>query len=364
MGVAVRGLHKQFRAGRERVAAIDDVSLEVEEGEFMVILGPSGSGKTTLLRSLAGLERPDSGEIEIGGRVVYSSAKRVWTPPERRGVSMVFQSYALWPHMTVADNVAYPPRSRRAPAQEVRDRMRSALEMVHCYHLKDRHPSQLSGGQQQRVALARAIATGSRTILFDEPLSNVDAKVREQLRLELLTMQRELGLTAVYVTHDQTEATVLGDRVAIMRNGKIAQLAPPREAYDRPVSRFVAEFLGAANSFSGRLGANEGEFAVAETPLGRVLGSAAFADGERPAEVAVVFRPERCHLTASSEGSTNSWEAIVERRLFLGHCMEYIARIGDVRVSVKSMDRDVLDEGCRVWLRIEPHDVRFLNETA
>ena len=210
--VEVRGLSRTFRSHRAAVVAVDNLSLEVRQGEMLVLLGPSGCGKTTLLRSIAGLETPDSGEIAVNGRLVYSSSKRVLVPPERRGASMVFQSYALWPHMTVGDNVAYALRSQRVEKSEIAGRTASALDTVGCLPFKERFPHQLSGGQQQRVALARAIASHHGVILFDEPLSNVDAKVRERLRIELLELQRRIGFSAVYVTHDQTEAMVIASR--------------------------------------------------------------------------------------------------------------------------------------------------------
>jgi len=224
--VDIAGVSKSFRSRHSTVTALGDVSMLVQEGEFVVLLGPSGCGKTTLLRSVAGLEKPDRGRIEIAGRTVFDSAQKIAVPPENRGLSMVFQSYALWPHMTVFDNIAYPLRNRKRP--DVKGHVGRALEMVRCGELASRYPGQLSGGQQQRVALARALASGDQLILFDEPLSNVDAKVREAVRFELLNLQRELGFSALYVTHDQSEATALAHKIVVMRQGAVAQIGTPR----------------------------------------------------------------------------------------------------------------------------------------
>lgn len=244
--VRLRDLTKRYRrADGEITAAVDGVALDVAPGEFLVLLGPSGCGKTTLLRSIAGLERPDGGTVEIDGRPVFGPGVNV--PPERRGISMVFQSYALWPHLTVHDNVAYPLQNRRGERLTkagIASRVRDSLALVGIDHLAGQYPGELSGGQQQRIALARAFIAGDGLVLFDEPLSNIDAKVRERLRADLLAMQRRLGFAAVYVTHDQTEAMELASRVAVMRDGRIEQLGTPHDIYVRPTSRYVANFVG------------------------------------------------------------------------------------------------------------------------
>src|SRR5690606_21791699 len=260
--VAITGLHKRFRRGDGSVVrAIDDVTLSVGRGELVVLLGPSGCGKTTLLRSIAGLEQPDSGEITVSGTTQYSSERGLDVPPERRNISMIFQSYALWPHMTVFDNVAYPLQSRRSrrPAKdELRRRVREALTLVGVPELERQYHSQMSGGQQQRVALARALVSNDEVVLFDEPLSNVDAKVREQLRLELLAMQRSLGFSAVCGTHDQAAAMELAHRIAVIDTGRVAQIGTPQEIYLRPATRYVANFIGASNEVVGRVEAVDG----------------------------------------------------------------------------------------------------------
>lgn len=232
-----------------QVLAVKGVSIAVADGEFVTLLGPSGCGKTTTLRAVAGLERCSSGSVVIGGRTV--AGPRVHVPPERRGVNMVFQSYAVWPHMTVFDNVAFGVRHRRVPRSEVRRRVSAALDLVGLGALASRFATELSGGQQQRVALARAVVTEPDVLLFDEPLSNLDASLREQMRYEIRELHDRIGKTAVYVTHDQSEAMVMSDRVVLMNEGVIEQVGSPRDLYEYPRSRFAAEFLGVSNLWPG-----------------------------------------------------------------------------------------------------------------
>ena len=228
-----------------------DFSLSVGRGEFVTLLGPSGCGKTTTLRCVAGLERPDAGEIRIGDEVVASAGRGIYLYPEHRNIGMVFQSYAVWPHMTVFENVAYGLRVRRIAAAEIRERTTRALELVGLDHLAERYATKLSGGQRQRVALARAIVYEPRVVLFDEPLSNLDAKLREQMRIELVRLQQEVGITSIYVTHDQAEALVMSDRVVVMDKGVIQQIDDPQTIYARPANTFVANFIGVANLMEG-----------------------------------------------------------------------------------------------------------------
>src|SRR5688572_9502739 len=241
MRIAVENLTKRFGP----LAAVSDVSLSVEQGELFTLLGPSGCGKTTLLRLLAGFYTPDAGEIRFGDRVVNE------VPPHERGIGMVFQNYALWPHMTVTENVCYGLKLRKVSAADMATRSRAVLEKVGLTGLGERYPGQLSGGQQQRVALARALVLNPLMLLLDEPLSNLDAKIRVQVRSEIRKLQRSLGITTVYVTHDQEEALSLSDRVAVMRDGRIQQVATPKTLYERPVNRFVADFVGTNNFIPG-----------------------------------------------------------------------------------------------------------------
>ncbi len=245
--VGMTGVRKVF-GGRGEVRAIDGVDLEIADGELLVLLGPSGCGKTTLLRCLAGLDEPDDGRITVGGSPVFEAAEGVAVPSHRRDIGMVFQNYALWPHLTVAENVAYPLRCRGVGRTERDAGVAGALDLVECGELADRLPAALSGGQQQRIALARALVAEPRLMLFDEPLSNLDYRLRAQLREQIRNLHRALGFTAVYVTHDQTEALQLGTRVAVLREGRIEQVGDPRSVFGSPASPYVAEFLGITNS--------------------------------------------------------------------------------------------------------------------
>lgn len=251
------------------VTAVEGVSFEVEEGEFISLLGPSGCGKTTTLRCIAGLKSCSAGEIRIDGEVVAGAGLEV--PPEKRGVNMVFQSYAIWPHMTVFENIAYGLRIQKLPSREITERVNDVLRRVGLTDFGKRYGTELSGGQQQRVAVARAIVTSPRLLLFDEPLSNLDAGLRERMRFELVDLQRSLKRTSLYVTHDQSEAMVMSDRIILMQRGRIEQQGSPRELYERPVSRFVAEFVGRANLQAGTLTSISGSDGLVRFPDGMVL---------------------------------------------------------------------------------------------
>lgn len=322
------------RAGGEIVNALDHVDLAVEAGEFVVLLGPSGCGKTTLLRSIAGLETPESGEISVDGRPVYASARSLNIPPERRNINMMFQSYALWPHMTVFQNVAYPLVSNKVPKSQIADKVEAVLARVGIPELAESHPADLSGGQQQRVALARALVFDPSCILFDEPLSNVDAKVREQLRIELVDMHRKMRFSALYVTHDQTEAMQLADRLVVMRKGRIEQQGRPEEIYRRPVNRYVANFIGVSNEVLGTVVEVATDHLDIATGVGtiRTRRIDGFAVGD---EVALILRPEALHIheTAPASG-TNSWTATVQTEMFAGSHTEYVVSAGDATMQI------------------------------
>ncbi|MBF4479268.1 MULTISPECIES: ABC transporter ATP-binding protein [Rhodococcus] len=244
--VSIRQLLKNFD-GKPPTVAVDHLDLEIEDGEFLVLLGPSGCGKTTTLRCLAGLEQPASGSITLGDEVVFDGARRVNLPPDKRFIGMVFQSYALWPHMTVRKNIAYPLKSRKLTDALADGRVEETAALVDCERLLDRLPAELSGGQQQRVALARGLVSHPDLVLFDEPLSNLDARLRDQVRAELHDLHQRKPFTAVFVTHDQSEALALGTRMAIMRAGRIVQIGPPREVFEEPVDEYVAGFTGMSN---------------------------------------------------------------------------------------------------------------------
>ncbi|CAM3518892.1 ABC transporter ATP-binding protein [Kibdelosporangium persicum] len=358
--VRITGLGKAFRRADGSVAkAIDDVSLDVRPGEFLVLLGPSGCGKTTLLRTIAGLERADTGSVALRGVEVFSAERGIDLPPERRRLSMIFQSYALWPHMTAFDNIAYPLRNARPRPDRatVEKRVQAALEMVGTPELARQYPNQMSGGQQQRIALARAIVGGDDLVLFDEPLSNVDAKVREQLRLELLALQRELGFAAVYVTHDQTEAMELAHRIAVMGDGRVRQLADPATVYRRPVSRYVANFVGTANELVGTVVRHGEGTTTLRTGLGEVTGvRAGLAVGD---EAVAVFRPERTRLGAdATSGNGNTWPAEVAAVLFLGAQTETVVKAG--AHSFRLLGEHDVAEGEQTTVTVREADVLIL----
>jgi iron(III) transport system ATP-binding protein len=362
--IRLRCLKKRFRVGRAEVAALNGVSLEVASGEKLVLLGPSGCGKTTLLRCIAGLEMPDEGEIEIDGQIVFSSTRRILVPPEKRGVSMVFQSYALWPHMTVFDNVAYPLANMRVAMPEIRLRVAEALRMVHCEGLEQRYPGQLSGGQQQRIALARALVGRESTILLDEPLSNIDAKVREALRLELVTLQKQLGFTAIYVTHDQAEASAFAHRIAVMESGGVTQIGLPRRIYEAPVSRFVATFTGATNTIAGTVvdADQNGEGVTVMTPVGRLRGIAD-ADSTKGTSIEALCRPE--HLYFATDKQTNCFPITIESVMFHGLFTEYaVVAAGNMRLVMRTVASTGPSEGETTFAAIDPDQLRIFRSVA
>ena len=330
--LVLRSLTKQFGTA---VTAVDGIDLEVRRGEFLTLLGPSGSGKTTTLRMVAGFMAPTSGSIEIDG----TDMTRV--PPYRRDVGMVFQNYALFPHMTAADNVAFPLRMRRRPSVEIKQRVADALDLVKLGGFGDRYPRQLSGGQQQRIALARAVVFEPRLLLMDEPLGALDRKLRESLQLEIIRVSRELGATVLYVTHDQEEALVMSDRIAIFSMGRIEQLGSGEDLYDRPASLFVADFIGESNILRGTYEADGGAGGWIAREGGRWrVGSAATARSELAsgAAAALVVRPERMHILeagAPSDG-VNVLEGTVDEVLYLGPDTKYqLAMAWGQRVAIR-----------------------------
>ncbi|HSB42983.1 MAG TPA: ABC transporter ATP-binding protein [Methylomirabilota bacterium] len=310
MIIEIAAVTKRFAA----VTAVDRVDLSVRDGELFTLLGPSGCGKTTLLRLLAGFYQPDEGTIRFGPRVVNG------LPPYERGIGMVFQNYALWPHMTVADNITYGLRLRKLPASEVRERLVEGLRKVNLAGFESRYPGQLSGGQQQRVALARALVLNPDILLLDEPLSNLDAKIRIQVRAEIRRLQQELSITTIYVTHDQEEALSLSDRVAVMRDGRVLQVGPPRELYERPRTRFVADFVGTNNLVPGEVqGAGTGELLV-RTALGPLR---AVAHGAVSGRCVLAVRPENVALDGGPAGEGNRVAGRVSLVSYLGNTLRY-----------------------------------------
>jgi iron(III) transport system ATP-binding protein len=354
------------RATAGRVLAVNDVSLEVGEGEMFTLLGPSGCGKTTTLRAVAGLERPDSGRIVVGDRVMFdgSGSRTMNVPANQRGLGMVFQSYAIWPHMTVFDNVAFPlqvrKRSQRPRKREIRERVSKVLETMELGHLADRQATKLSGGQQQRLALARAIIIEPPLLLLDEPLSNLDAKLRESLRYELKRLQRELGITSVYVTHDQIEALALSTTIAVMKEGNVLQTGRPREVYESPNCKFVAEFIGTSNFLRGKVVAREGECVDIDTEAGRVRleSPVQVPVGE---EVIAAIRPESLEISTIGWGNrVNEWPGTVTNRAFLGDTIDHIVRVGQGSLRVRGNPAVSVKPGTEIYVATEPSKVTLV----
>jgi ABC-type Fe3+/spermidine/putrescine transport system ATPase subunit len=347
--VVVRNLTKAF-AG---VRAVDNVSFAVNEGEILVIVGASGCGKTTTLRCIAGLEQPTSGTIEIDGRPVASDS--LFVPPEKRGIGMMFQSYALWPHKSVFDNIAYGLVLRKRSKVEIRDAVQRALRSVGLENLANRFPSTLSGGQQQRVALARATVVEPKVLLLDEPLSNLDAKLREQMRVDLRQLVKSLKMTAIHITHDQSEAMAIADKVIYMRNGQIQQEGSPRDLYRRPASRAVAEFVGTATFLEGEVvpGSNSEDLRVRISTNAEIRVAVMGCSGGNRMILAV--RPECVTLSETKPEGDNVFAAVVRSQVFLGDVTEYIVETSGITMKCRnSADHSV---GTSLFVKIDPRDV-------
>jgi ABC-type Fe3+/spermidine/putrescine transport system ATPase subunit len=338
------------------VTAVSSVSFSIEQGRQLTLLGPSGCGKTTTLRAVAGLERPSSGTIRIGGRTMYDGASRINVPAEQRGLSMVFQSYAIWPHMTVFDNVAYGLRVRNENAATLKEKVHHALDLVKMGAFAARNASQLSGGQQQRVALARACAFSPTVLLFDEPLSNLDAKLRAEMRIELRELQRRLKVTSLYVTHDLEEALAMSDRIAVMRSGDIEQSGTPGEIYNFPRTAFVADFVGSANLITGRLlpeRSVDGSVAV-EVGGGNVLLGVSHGRSPPP-EPTLSLRTVHLQLSSAPPvRSENVWPVRIKRSVFLGDLTQVHVEWCDRELVIRQTTAAPYREGEQVFLSIDP----------
>lgn len=360
--VEVRGLVKAFGG----VHAIDDVSFDVAPGKLVALLGPSGCGKTTTLRCIAGLEKPTGGEILVDGEVVSSVPRKVMLPPEKRQLGMVFQSYAIWPHMTVAENVGYPLIVRRVPKQEVKVRVKEALELVGLGHLEERPATNLSGGQQQRVALARAVVGRPRVLLFDEPLSNLDAKLRGRMRFEIARLQREVGISSVYVTHDQAEAMAVADELIVMNSGRIEQRADARTLYEHPTTAFVADFIGAGNFFEGVLVEQADEEGFARIRVQGADGREVTVQGRLsgPGGVGVPYwamvRPETISIQHQPSGRDNEVPSTVLGVQYLGDHLEVRAAAGGSDIRLRVPTRTSVAMGDAVLLTFDAVDCLLL----
>ncbi len=345
VGIKLINLTKVFG----KVTAVDHINLEVEDGEFVTLLGPSGCGKTTTLRMIAGLEVPTDGEIYIGERLVSSAAKKIFVPPEKRNIGMVFQNYAVWPHMTVFDNVAYPLKIKKMPKDEIRRRVMDMLRLVHLEGMENRYPHQLSGGQQQRVALARALVMEPDILLLDEPLSNLDAKLREEMRFEIRSIQQKLGITVVYVTHDQSEAMAMSDRIAVMNRGRIHQVGSPYEIYKYPADSFVAGFIGLANFIKPDKVEITSDKASVEI-FNHQLRLQVAPPLKETGEPVLVVRP--MDIDVYSKPAPGSVRGKVKRSTFLGDIVDYLIDVEGTTIRVQDKSRVIHDVGETVYIRI------------
>jgi iron(III) transport system ATP-binding protein len=351
--VSIRGLTKNFADA----AAVDDLDLEIGDGEFISLLGPSGCGKTTTLRLLAGFLQPDGGEIRAGGEVVSSPSLLV--PPERRNMSMIFQSYAVWPHMTVTQNVAYGLKFKKLTKLEIENKVAKLLGVVHLAELKDRYSAELSGGQQQRVALARALVVEPQILLMDEPLSNLDANLREEMRFEIRRLHEEFKITTIYVTHDQAEAMATSDRIAVLDHGRLVQVGRPAEIFDRPKTRFVAEFVGKANILTGRW-CGDDRIQLGDPLTLQVAHNGAVRSAE---EVSVCLRPHNIKLMGDesearslASSGHNVFPAAVERRIYFGEAVDYTVELAarPIKLRVVTSSGQLFDPGQRVFAVARP----------
>ena len=367
--VEVTEVNKTFvREGGAEVKAVDDINLSLRREEILVLLGPSGCGKSTLLRCLAGLDHPDTWRITIGGDVVFDRSRAISLPPNERDVNMMFQSYALWPHMTLESNVAYPLRVRGVKKSVALRQANEYLDLVGLTGLGRQYAGSVSGGQAQRAALARTLISEPAVALFDEPLSNVDAKVRARLRAELRRIHREVGFTAVYVTHDQVEAMGVASRIAVMRDGRISQLGNPVDVYETPHDRYSAQFIGEANLYPGTVSSGVGDDIGVDTELGQLRVAAknfdlAGTESAPGSEVTLMIRPEYIKVSRATGGAgePNSWQARIESSLYAGSHTEYVCRVEDIDVLVWEMAAPVpLAEGDMVTLSTPPWAVRVV----
>jgi iron(III) transport system ATP-binding protein len=347
--VELRSLTKRYGIA----AVVDDISLTIEHGNLVCLLGPSGCGKTTTLRLIAGFVEPSEGEIRVGEKLISSPSHTV--PPERRNMSMIFQSYALWPHMTVAENIAYGLKLRKMDRDTIGKKLDAILSTTQLASLAKRYPGELSGGQQQRVALARALIVEPETLLLDEPLSNLDANLREEMRFEVRRLHDAYRYTTVYVTHDQSEAMTTADLIAVMNGGKIEQAGSPEDIYDRPRSEFVARFIGASNVIRGK-GLDNARVEFAGVAL-RCTGEKITAGAQTP----VSIRPHDIAISAAQKSGENVVPATVTRQVFLGSGRDYMVETKDgTQLRVLASADDAIPQGSSVWLHLPPERCRAM----
>ena len=360
IAVSLRGLWKTYPGGAN--PAVKDLSIDVLDGEILTLLGPSGCGKTTTLRMVAGLETPDAGDIFFGDQAVVMTSRRLNLPPNKRNVGMVFQSYAIWPHMTVAENVAFPLKARRFPKNEIKQRMLRALDLVGLTGYEDRPGPLLSGGQQQRVAFARALVTEPRVLLLDEPFSNLDAKLREQMRISVKLLQKRLNIATLFVTHDQIEALSLSNRIALMNFGVVQQQGDPRLLYEEPVNEFVRDFVGRTLLFKGKVQTSNpsGQMAIALAGardcivFGRCYNPGGMKTGE---SVYIGVRPEDVDIQSAlgAEAPSGMIGGTAQAALFVGERIEYQVEVdGQGVIMIYGERHKPVDEGSKVWIKLRP----------
>ncbi|MGD8917202.1 MAG: ABC transporter ATP-binding protein [Syntrophobacterales bacterium] len=356
--IEIKNLFKRFK----KVVAVNHINLEVSEGEMLTLLGPSGCGKTTTLRCIAGLEKPEEGDIIIDGKPMLSQG---FVEPSKRGIGMVFQNYAVWPHMKVYKNIVYGLKLQKIPKQSMKEKAQQVLELVGLNGLEERYPAQLSGGQQQRVALARALVGNPKVLLLDEPLSNLDAKLREELRFEIKDLVKRMGITSVYVTHDQAEAMVISDRIAVMDSGNVVQVGNPQEIYEEPANRFVADFIGTMNFMSGEVvevAQNADSVYVrtefSEKMLCRSPSMAATTPGKK---VYASIRPEDVEVfTEPPETKENLFKGTIAHKAYLGNFLYFFVSVNGNMVRVQAPHNLPREEGDEIYLFLNPEKCMIL----
>jgi iron(III) transport system ATP-binding protein len=354
MEIYIKNVSKYYYSGGKTIKALDNVSLSVPANRIFTLLGPSGCGKTTLLRCIVGLEAPDTGEIEIGGELVLSTEKKLFVPTENRGLGMVFQTYAIWPHMNVFNNVAYPLQTRKVPKDVIRSKVEKTLRFVQLEGFEDRPATKLSGGQQQRVALARALVAEPKVILFDEPLSNLDAKLREETRKDLRTFLTELQITAIYVTHDRIEALSLSDIVAVMKNGQIIETGEPRNIYLNSNHRFVADFIGRTNLIEATVTSQEGSVTTVDCAIGS-LACRKRADMKPGDKATLCLRPEFIRLKrGDASEAQNVFNGQIQSLVFIGEAFEGEITIHELQLFIKTEPDSDIEVGDNANFTVDP----------
>ena len=350
--IEIQGLFKRFK----NVVAINHIQLEVKKGEMLTLLGPSGCGKTTTLRCIAGLERPDEGDIVIDGKPMLSQG---FVQPSKRGIGMVFQNYAVWPHMKVYNNVVYGLKLQRLSRQSIKEKAQTVLKLVGLDGLEDRYPAQLSGGQQQRVALARALVGNPKVLLLDEPLSNLDAKLREELRFEIKSLVRRMGITSVYVTHDQAEAMVISDRIAVMESGNVVQIGNAQEIYQKPANRFVADFIGTMNFMSGKvvevLPDSNAVYVCTEFSEKMLCTMPEHTVVKAGEKVYASIRPEDVEIyTESPPSKENLFKGMIVHKAYLGNFLYFFVNVNDTMIRAQVPHHVPQEEGQELFLYLNP----------